>query len=196
MRSERREAVIRLLLGALVMMGVTLTTLLSTAEDIAVPIRTQAQLIVKVAGYDRSLVARAGPRRVLILRTRAPASQRVADGVLAELRSFESIAGAAHQEQILEFTSLPELRKRIDTQGVQLLYVCPGLEDQLAGISKTLAGLTILSFGAGPDHANLGTVIAFDILSGRLQLLVNLRQAQKQNVQLHAEFLKIAKVIR
>ncbi|HEY5960609.1 MAG TPA: YfiR family protein [Polyangiaceae bacterium] len=196
MRSQRREFVRRLLFGALVMLGVSLTTLRSIAEDITVPVRTQAQLIVKVAGYDRGLVARPGPRRVLILRTRATASQRVADGILAELRSFEAIAGAAHQDQVIEFTSAQDLRKRIDAQGVQVLYVCPGLEDQLVSIGNTLTGLTVLSFGAGPDHAHLGTVIAFDILSGRVQLLVNLRQAQKQNVQLHAEFLKIAKVIR
>lgn len=168
----------------------------SVAEDAVVPLRTQAQLIIKVAGYDRNLVARPGPRRVVILRTHTTISRRAAEGMAAELRSSEVIAGAAHQEHTLEFVSVRELRQRVESLSAQILYVCPGLEEQLPAIGNALAGLTVLSIGAGPDHANLGTVIGFDMHSGRMQLLVNLRQAQRQNVQFHAEFLKIAKVIR
>ena len=66
----------------------------------------------------------------------------------------------------------------------------------MPAIADALAGLTILSIGAGPNDANLGVVVEFQIHSGRTQLLVNLKQALRQNVQMRAELLKIAKVIR
>jgi hypothetical protein len=180
----------------LAVVAVLFATLPSHAEDVAVPFRTQAQLIVKLAGYDRSLVARPGPRNVLILRTKATASGRAADAILAELRSFDTIASAAHLDRIAEFTSTTELRKRVLAESIQILYLCPGLEAQIPAIANELAGTTLLSIGASADHPNLGAVVGFDVHSGRTQLLVNLRQSQRQNVRFHAEFLKIAKVIR
>lgn len=166
------------------------------AQDIAVPLRNQALLMAKVAQYDRSLVARPGPRPVLIVKTGNAASARNAQGIAAELQSIDKIAGATHRDSLVEFVSASELRKRIENESAQLIYFCTGLEDQLPAIANELAGLTILTVGAGPTYPTRGAVIGFDVQSGRVQLLVNLKQAQRQNVQLHAEFLKIAKVIR
>jgi YfiR/HmsC-like len=196
MSGRHCTALRRLLLALLGSVAVSFAMLPSAAGDAVVPLRTQAQLVVKLAGYDRNLSARLGPRQVLIVRAKSTASQRVAEGIAAELRTFDAIAGAPHRENILEYTTAQDLRTRVSAQAVQILYVCPGLEEQVAGIASALTGLTVLSIGAGPEYANLGTVIAFDIHSGRSQLLVNLKQAQKQNVKFYAEFLKIVKVIR
>lgn len=166
------------------------------AEDTAVPFRTQAKLIVKLAEYDRTLVARPGPRNVLIVMNKDAVGRRAAEAMSAELKGFDLIAGASHKESLVTFVSADELLRRVKADATQLVYVCPGLESSIASIAEKLSGQTVLSIGASPSHAGLGTVIGFDIHSGRPQLLVNLKQAQKQNVQLNSEFLKIAKVIR
>jgi len=153
-------------------------------------------LLAKVAQYDRSLVSRPGPRTVLIVGTNKTESVRNAQGIAAELRSIDKIAGLPHRVLSVDFVSARELRKRTQSESAQVIYFCAGLEDRLPEIASELAGLTVLSVGAGVNFATTGTVIGFDVHSGRVQLLVNLKQAQRQNVQFHAEFLKIAKVIR
>ena len=168
----------------------------AVAEDAVVPLRTQAELIVKLAEYDRSLVSRPGPRVVLILHNKSLTSVRTAQGIAGELRTFERIAGLAHVETFVDFDSVSDVRRRVQSEKAHIIYICPGLEDRLPAIAEALAGLTILSIGAGPNDANLGVVVEFQIHSGRTQLLVNLKQALRQNVQMRAEFLKIAKVIR
>jgi len=173
-----------------------LTWATASAEDAVVPWRTQAKLVVKLAEYDRSLVAREGPRNVLIVRNNDLLARRAAEAISMELGTFDTIAGASHKESVIDFVSVSELLKRVQADSTQILYVCPGLESSIPVIAEKLSGVTILSIGAAPSHADLGTVISFDIHSGRAQILVNLKQAQKQHVQLHSEFLKIVKVIR
>ena len=197
MRALFQCSLLRPWLALVVMLPVILLGIrLAAAEDIVVPLRTQAQLIVKLAEYDRNLVARPGPRVVLIVRSKTTASSRTAEGIASELGSYDNIAGVAHVEKVIDFVSAGDLKKRVHSESAQIVYFCPDFEAQIASIADELTGLTVLSVGAAPSHPGLGSVVGFDIHSGRTQLLVNLKQAQRQNVQLHSEFLKIVKVIR
>ena len=63
------------------------------AEEVAVPIARQAELLVRVAAYDRNLPARAaGTVRILILTNADDADSRAVAGQMdAALRKFDKI---------------------------------------------------------------------------------------------------------
>src|SRR5256885_15120772 len=78
---------------------------LGIADSITVPLDRQAELLARVASYDRNMPARAGDRvRVLLLANESdPESVFVVRRMEAALRSLPDIGGMAHEERVASF---------------------------------------------------------------------------------------------
>jgi hypothetical protein len=169
---------------------------IAVADETLLPLRTQAELLVKVAEYDRQLVRRRGPRVVLLVRRSNQAeSMRTVAGMQRELAIFPTIAGQSHREIVVDYASPSALQNRVKTDDVAIVYIGPGLQEELPNIASALGGLTVLSFGVERGSAERGTVVGLELASGRAQLMVNRARAQRQNVSFRPEFLRVAKVI-
>lgn len=166
------------------------------AEDVPVPIDLQAELLVKVAGYDRSMPDRAGDKvRVLIVSKPGEAeSERAATTMAKALREFEKIAGLPAEVTTDAFASAEALAKTIRDQKLAIVYLAPGLGASVGRIAAALDGVSILTAAAVPGHVPKGAVLGFDLVSSKPKLLVNLTSAKKQKVRFAAEVLKLAKV--
>src|SRR5262245_8482523 len=72
------------------------------AEQVVVPIDLQAELLAKVAGYDKNLAQRAGDQlRVLVLTKKGNAdSIRIASQLERSLKGVGSIGGLPHEVQV------------------------------------------------------------------------------------------------
>jgi hypothetical protein len=167
-----------------------------SAELVSVPLERQAELLARVASYDRNMSERAGTRvQVLILANEAdPESIGVAKRMEAALRSIPDIGGLAHDERVAQFSNASELARVCRAQRIAIVYLGSGFSRDIPAIRQALDGADILTVAAVPDYVELGVVLGFDVLSGRPKLLVHLAQARRQHVDLRADLLKLARV--
>ena len=166
------------------------------AELVSVPLERQAELLARVAAYDRNMSARAGGRvQVLILANEMdPESVGVAKRMEAALRSLPDIGGLPHDERVVPFRSPTDLARRCRSQHIAIVYLGSGFANEVSAIRDALDGVDVLTVAAVPDYVELGVVLGFDVLSGRPKLLVHLGQARRQHVDLRADLLKLARV--
>ncbi len=183
--------------GVLALAAIALTDARARAEDAAVPLAMQAQLLAKVAGYDRNLPARAqGTVRVLVVVKRDDApSARAAAQVTSTLKELPTIAALPHVEETVTFTNATELASACRSKRAAIVYLTPSLAAESAAIGAALRGGDVLSFAGTAGEPARSVVVGFDLVSGRPQIVVNVTQARQQNVALKPELLKLAKVI-
>lgn len=166
------------------------------ADDVAVPPKLQAELLAKVAGYDKNLAARAGDKvHVLIVQKPGDeSSASVAAHMQRELQGLGDVGGLPHDEAITAWAGADALAQTIKTSRIAIVYFSSGFRDDVDAIAKALGSADVLSAGAVADYVPKGVVLGFDLVSGKPKLLVNLPQAKKQNVAFRAEVLKLMKV--
>jgi hypothetical protein len=166
------------------------------ADDVAVPPKLQAELLGKVAGYDKNLAGRAGDKvHVLIVQKAGDeSSASIAAHMQRELQGLADIGGLPHDEAITGWTTGDALAQTIKTSKIAIVYFSSGFRDDVDAIARALGGLDVLSAGAIADYVPKGVVLGFDLVSGKPKLLCNLPQAKKQNVAFRSEVLKLMKV--
>jgi hypothetical protein len=190
----RRQA---LLAGAAALGGVLVGTSDAQAEDVAVPVALQIKLLVKVAGYDKNLPARAKDRvKIGVFRKDGDAdSKRIAAQALAALGDYDAVGDLPLEASDAPFVSAADLKKTISNRRLSVIYLTPGFDrSEIEAIAGALAGVDVLSVTAVPTDVPRGVVLGFDLISGKPKLLVLLPQAKKQNVALSADVVKLAKV--
>jgi len=170
----------------------------SLAGSAVVPADLQAELLSKLATYDRNFPARAGSTVSVLIVTKAgnARSSLTAAVMKSELAKLERIGGLPHRESLVTFESAGALAKRCRADGAAIVYLTPGLEDHVPEIQKALTGVNVLSVSAAPESVSAGIVLGFELVSGRPRILLNLAQAKRQNVNFRADVLKLMKVYR
>jgi hypothetical protein len=167
------------------------------AEEPSVPVRLQASLLAKLAGYDRNMQARAGDRvRVgILIKSNDTDSVRVGDEMSHALGQVGDIAGLPHDELALAYTNAEALPQTCTAQRIAILYVTPGFDGEAAKISQALRGADVLTVSAMARYVPKGIIVGFDALGGQPRMLVHLPQARAQHVDFQATVLKLMKVV-
>jgi hypothetical protein len=182
-----------------VLVGAATSSLLArraAAESIAVPIRLQAELLAKMASYDRNFQARTGERVRTLLLTKLgdPESARAGAEMKTALASIPSIGGLPHDEELASYADAAALADICRARKVSILYVAPGFSQQVDTMREAVSQLSLLTVGSLADYVPNGIVLGFDLVSGRSKLLVNLTQARRQQIDFRAEVLKLTRV--
>jgi hypothetical protein len=166
------------------------------ADRIAVPIRLQAELLSKVASYDRNFEARTGERvrTLLLMKQGDPESSRAAAEMKSAMSSIPTIGTLPHDDELATYSDAGALAETCRARKVAILYVAPGFSQELDELRETIGTLSLLSVGSVAEYVPSGIVLGFDLVSGRSKLLVNLTQARRQNIEFRAEILKLTRV--
>lgn len=166
------------------------------AQNMQVPVGVQAELIAKVAGFDRNYAARAGGKATILLvaMPNDAASMRAALEMKSALAKFPLIGDLPHEEQIVTFTGAGALADQVRSRRAAVVYFGPGFGPQVPAIRDALSSVNVLSVGAVPDYVPQGMVLGFDLVSGRPKLLVHVQQARKQQVAFPASVLNLMKI--
>ena len=182
---------------ALSILCTLLTPRISRGDEIAVPIALQAELVAKVASYDRNLAARAGDRVhvLIIVKAKDDASSAFAKHMESALGGLDKIGGLPHDESTSPFGGAKALADACRAKHIAIVYLAPGLGEEMAGIRAALDGVNVLSVAADASDVARGVVLGFDLVSGKPKILVHLGQAKRQDVSFKAELLKLAKVL-
>jgi len=187
------RAVVRTFLFALTFL--TLSSL-AGAGGVQVPYSVQADLLAKVASFDRNFAARAGAR-ALILVVQMPNDAESAAAALElknALSRLPTVGDRPHDEQIVTYSNAAALADMVRTKKAAIVYFGPGFDKELKAIRTASSNMSLLTVGASPDYVESGLVLGFDLVSGRPKLLINLSQAKKQSVDFPASVLRLMKV--
>lgn len=182
-------------LGASLFLLLALATRPATSDPL--PAALQADLVVKVASYDRNMRARAGASvRVLIVTRATDEDARWSAQLRAALGRAETIAGLPHTEGIVAYTKADDLAATCKAEHAAIVIVSPSLSTESDAIGRAFDGMDLLSAAPDSEMARRGVVLGLDLASGKPKLFLNLRQAGKQNVALSAEVMKLMTVLQ
>jgi len=149
---------------------------LGYAESSGLPASVQAELMGKLAGYDRNFAARAALE------------------VKGALSRLSTVGALPHEEQVVNFSNAGALADAVRSRKAAIVYFGPGFDKQLPAIRGAFSSLDVLTIGSVPDYVPNGIVLGFDLVSGHPKLLINVDQAKKQQVSIPASVLKLMKV--
>jgi hypothetical protein len=162
--------------------------------DASVPAPLQAKLTGKLALFDREFATRAGARaRVLVVvRPGDAASTRFAEALTGALKQIDTIGGLPHDETTAPYTGAEALAAAVRTQHPAIVYLSSGLTSEASAVGSALSGLDVLTISAEPEAVAKGVVAGFDLVSNQPKIVLNLKQAAKQKVQLTGTVLRLA----
>jgi hypothetical protein len=169
----------------------------AAGEEVLVPAQLQAELVAKVAGYDKNFPTRAGDRAHVLIAV-APGnadSTRFGTSMQTALGGLGAIAGLPHDEAIVNYPGPAQLAALCKSKHASILYIAPGLGDEVPKIRAALEGTSVISVTANAENVPKGIVLGFDLVSGKPKIVIQLTQAKKQDVAFRSELLKLAKVI-
>jgi hypothetical protein len=173
-----------------------LLTSRGSAHNMSVPTGAQAELLAKLAGFDRNFAARAGGKAVVILAVMPKDSESMSAALemKAALSRIPKVGDLPHEEHIVVHSNAAALADVVRTKRAAIVYFGPGFEQQVPAIRDAFSSVNALTVGGVPSYVPDGIVLGFDLVSGRPKLLVHLVQARKQQVAFPASVLNLMKV--
>jgi hypothetical protein len=167
--------------------------------DELVPARNQAALVVRILSLDRNLPARAkGEVPIAVLyKPGSTESERFE----ADFSSALEAAGRKVQVQKrpVRTFKVPYGANFADVLAEKrpvAIYVCPGLEGQVAEISRAAQAAGALTITGSESSARGGLSVALVRRQSKIQIVVNLPSSRKEGADLDAGLLALAEVIR
>jgi hypothetical protein len=166
----------------------------------APPEKPQVSLLLRALGYDERLTARAGLDIHIGIVGRAD-DHASARGALAVSVAFQSLGnvyvqGLPVKASQLEYGSPEAFAALLERRGIDVVYVCAGLERDLPDILAITRKRQVLSIGSTRDHVGQGASLGALPVEGALTLFVNLAATRAEGAAFPSSFLRLARVIR
>lgn len=162
------------------------------AED-DIPGALAAQLIVKIAAFDKNFAARrqARPRVLVVQRNGDERSVRIATQLATQLAEGER----GFPVDTINYAGARALGPEVETRAACIIILATGLEEEMPGIAAALVGRDVLSVATTGTSVERGASVGLEIRSGRPKIVVNLASAQAQHVSFRAELLSLARIV-
>jgi hypothetical protein len=186
---------VRRLAFAVLLFGLVLAP---AADATPPPASLQADLLIKLAPYDKNLPARAGDRVLVFLVTRAgdDDSARWSLQMRAALAQTTHIAGLPHVEVTVPYGGADELAARVRSERAALVVIPTTLGGEVDAMRRAFDGANVLTIAPEAELVRRGMVLGYEVISGKPKLFFNLPQARRQGVAMSADVLKLMTVIQ
>jgi hypothetical protein len=168
------------------------------AEEVA-PER-QAMILTRALAYDNHLKSRAGDSLVVAVLYKADnsASKTSAEAIHRAWRAMDNVRV---QELPMRIILVPWVRGEgtvaaLAGNGVDVLYVCAGLEGELGVIKELSRRQHLISIGAREDFVQAGLSLGLVLADGKPVLTVNLPASRDEGAAFGSELLRLARVIK
>lgn len=162
------------------------------------PASVQAELVARVASYDKNLKGRAGPRVTIVIAVKQGdvSSERSAAQLAGAFARIEPIGGLPHETSQVTYTTARALADTCKARRAAIVFVTDALAPEVENVRAAFDGVDALTIGASGEMSRRGLVLGIELVSSRPKLFVNLSQASKQNVVMSANVLKLMTVYR
>jgi hypothetical protein len=192
-RRCRRAFALALVAGAL------LTARTGRAQTELPPDR-QAVILVRSLAYDNNLKARAGDAVVVavLFRPGNAASESAGEAMARAFRGLENvkIQELPFRAVALAYPGKGGLKSAVQSQGIDALYVCAGLEGDLGGIREFSRREHVLTMGARDEFVQSGLSLGVFSVDGKPTITVNLPASREEGAAFGSELLRLARVVR
>jgi len=160
----------------------------------------QAIFLARVIAYDANLKGRAGPTvNIAVLAKKGDKeSEKMSEGILKAFAPLESatLLGLAVKVVGVYFTGRESLDRAVREGGIDTLYVCSGLDANLADIKSVSRQRKVLTVGSQEGHLKLGLSLGVFEVDGKNTILVNLEASREEGIAFGPELLRLATVVR
>jgi len=169
------------------------------AED-EVPPSRQVVIIMRALAYDGNLRSRAGEAINLgiLYRKGHPRSEQMAGTMAKAFGALAStqVSGLPIVVSRLPYAGVEALRKSIGAGGVDMVYVCEGLDAEVGAITDVTRRSKVLSVGSRQEQVEKGLSLGVFQVDSRTTILLNLPASRHEGVAFAADLLRLAAVIR
>ena len=160
----------------------------------------QAVILARALAYDDNLRGRAGDALVVavVFKPAQAGSESAAD---AMVRAFKALEGVKVQNLPmrvvkLAFTGKDALHASVSSQGIDALYICPGLEGDQGAIREESRRDHVLTIAAREEQLTSGLSLGVFVYEGKTTITVNLPSSKDEGAAFSSELLRLARVIR
>jgi hypothetical protein len=164
------------------------------------PPERQVPILTRALAYDENLRSRAGDELVVAILAKAgsKASEQTAEAVG---KAFSGLAGIKVQGLPLRsarvnYTSAATLAGAVQKDGIDVIYICPGLDSDLPAILEVARTSHVLSMGSREEYINKGASLGVFLISSKPTICVNLAASKAEGAAFGSDLLRLAKVIR
>ena len=148
-RTLARLAVVAALLGASS----------AASANVAVPPHLQAQLVAKVARYERTFAERVGPEvNILIVKASGAESGRVGAQLEAALGKVPDIGGTPLKVTSVAWSGGGALKGKVEADKIDIVYLSADVDAKAA--AGALSGVAVLTVAAEPTSCSCGVASA------------------------------------
>jgi hypothetical protein len=160
----------------------------------------QVKTLARALAYDENLLSRAGRAVVLavLYKVGNAASEREAaesSALFAKLESY-NVLGLPFHSVKLPFTSAEALDAAVGAQGLVALYVCPGMEGEMASIKRISRRRKATTIASREEQVTAGLALGVFLIDRKLTVIVNLPVSQEEGARFGSDLLRLAKVIQ
>jgi hypothetical protein len=165
-----------------------------------VPSDLKAAILLRALSYDRNLQRRSGAAvRVGIVHQagqEGPGSCRATMSAAFRAATTQRIQDLPITVVELELRSIDQLQAEIDSEGVNLLYICEGLGGRADAIADLAASRALLTLCGSEELVREGLAIGVAPKGETAKIVVNVRAARGQGADLDSRLLMMAELVR
>lgn len=159
----------------------------------------QAKILLRALAYDRNLLARAGVSVTIgiVYRQDNPESvaskqdMREAFNALSKL----TLLGLPLRFTTVEYVSADHLKTEVASQGIDILFLTPGIASHLGPILALSHQAKIATITGETAYVQDGVAIGVALRDGAPKLVVNLPGSKEEGMSLSSELMRIAEVV-
>jgi hypothetical protein len=182
-------------LGACVL-GALLASSVAGPDTIAADL--QAKILLRALAYDRNLKERVGDSVTVAIVSHRGDNSAAKESIV---RAFGGLAKLTFQGLPMsvvehEFSTIEHLRDDIAARGIDVLYLSGGLEAQLASILALTHSKKVATITAEDAYVPAGVAIGVMLRDRAPKLWVNLASSKEEGLNLSADLMRVAEVIR
>jgi YfiR/HmsC-like len=189
--------------GSTAVVAVLLSALMASARAAPaeeVPPPRQVLILTRALAYDGNLKARAGADLLIAVvgKPGNAASDELAGTMAKAFRGLGNVKvqALAVRATQLAYKDAAGLAAAIEAQGIDALYVCPGLEAELMGIFEATRKLKVITLASRQEYVRRGLSLGVFVIDGKPTILVNLAASKAEGAAFGSDLLRLAKVIR
>jgi hypothetical protein len=157
-------------------------------------------ILTRALAYDGNLRARAaGTARVAVLAKGGnTGSQQVADDLLQAFEALDGVRvqGLPIKALKLEYNNPAALGSAAKGQNVVAIYICPGLDKDLAAILGITRAQKMISIAGHESYIEKGASVGVFTSDGKPTIFVNLSSSKGEGTDFSSDLLRLAKVFR
>jgi hypothetical protein len=157
-------------------------------------------ILARALAYDRHLTERAGEEIAVavLYRESDPASRAAADEILPYFKAVEKVRllGLPFRAIAIAYDNPEDLSDAMANDGIDAVYVCPGMDQSLIDLIKVTRGRKVVSMTSQEAFVKEGLSLGIIVEDAEPKLVLNLAASRAEGCDFSAQLLRLARVIR